>query len=57
MDEQEESKTALAEEHEITDLKRTFISGHKQAITCLQWMPDNKSIITGSKDCNLIQCK
>jgi WD40 repeat protein len=33
---------------------RTFIKGHKKAITDLVWMPDNKRIITSSKDCNLI---
>ena len=30
---------------------RTFLKGHKGAITCLDWDLDNKSIITGSKDC------
>ena len=30
---------------------RTFLKGHKAAITCLDWDLDNKSIITGSKDC------
>jgi WD40 repeat protein len=33
---------------------RIFIKGHKKAITHLEWMPDNKRIITSSKDCNLI---
>jgi WD40 repeat protein len=37
--------------------ERTFMKGHKQAITSLEWMVDNKSIITGSKDCCLIRCK
>jgi len=31
------------------------MKGHKQAITCLDWLPDNRSLITGSKDCSLIQ--
>jgi len=31
------------------------MKGHKKAITCMNWMPDNKSIITGSKDCSLIR--
>jgi hypothetical protein len=38
----------------IIDTQRTFMKGHKQAITCLQWAKDNKSIFTGSKDCSLI---
>lgn len=41
----------------IIDVNKTFIKGHKQAITCLNWTSDNKSIITGSKDCCLIKCK
>jgi len=31
------------------------MKGHKQAITSLEWMLDNKSVITGSKDCSLIR--
>ena len=31
--------------------ERTFLKGHKGAITCLDWEMDNKSIITGAKDC------
>lgn len=34
---------------------RTFMKGHKNAITCMDWAPDNKSLITGSKDCSLIK--
>ena len=30
---------------------KTFLKGHRAAITCLDWNLDNKSIITGSKDC------
>jgi hypothetical protein len=37
--------------------ERTFMKGHKQAITSLEWMLDNKSVITGAKDCCLIRCK
>lgn len=29
------------------------MKGHKKAITHLEWMPDNKKVITSSKDCNL----
>lgn len=44
------------EEVDLTDNFNThFIKGHKQAITCMEWMPDNKSLITGSKDCSLIR--
>ena len=43
-------------EHEI-EVEKVFIKGHKQAITSLNWAQDNKSIITGSKDCCLIKCK
>ena len=43
-------------ETDLTDrFERHFIKGHKQAITCVDWMPDNKSLITGSKDCSLIR--
>ena len=34
-----------------SSFERTFLKGHKGAITCLDWESDNKSIITGSKDC------
>tara|TARA_B110000285_G_C15015365_1_gene558761 strand:- start:799 stop:1065 length:267 start_codon:yes stop_codon:yes gene_type:complete len=30
------------------------MKGHKKAITHLEWMPDNKRVITSSKDCNMI---
>ena len=43
-------------EHEI-QTERVFMKGHKQAITCLEWVRDNRSVITGSKDCSLIRCK
>lgn len=33
---------------------RVFMKGHKKAITAMEWLPDNKRIITASKDCNLI---
>ena len=39
---------------EDAEYDRVFLKGHKKAITALDWMPDNKSIITASKDCNLI---
>jgi WD40 repeat protein len=45
-----------AQEH-VIDTEQTFMKGHKQAITCLEWSHDNRTIITGSKDCSLIQCK
>ena len=35
--------------------ERHFMKGHKGAITCMDWMADNKSLITGSKDCSLIK--
>ena len=35
--------------------ERTFMKGHKGAITCMEWANDNKSIFTGSKDCSLIK--
>lgn len=35
--------------------ERTFMKGHKAAITCMDWASDNKSLITGSKDCSLIK--
>jgi WD40 repeat protein len=44
------------QEH-IIKVNKTFIKGHKQAITCLNWTQDNKYLITGSKDCSLIKCK
>ena len=31
------------------------MKGHKAAITCMDWAADNKSLITGSKDCSLIK--
>ena len=33
---------------------RVFLKGHKKAITALEWMPNNKHVMTASKDCNLI---
>ena len=53
----EYEKEADVEEHVISDeaFERTFMKGHKQAITSLEWMLDNKSVITGSKDCSLIR--
>ena len=41
-------------DHEIA-CEKTFLKGHKQAITCLQWAPGNQHIVTGSKDCSLIK--
>ena len=37
-----------------TEYEMTFMKGHKKAITAMEWMPDNRKIITASKDCNLI---
>ena len=31
------------------------MKGHKAAITRLEWTADNKSVVTGSKDCSLIK--
>jgi hypothetical protein len=39
------------------EFEKTFLKGHKKAITALEWNIDNKSIFTASKDCCLIQCK
>ena len=46
----------IADEYGSPDAEfdRIFLKGHKKAITTMEWMPDNKRIITGSKDCNLI---
>ena len=47
-----------ADEQQIIDedrFERTFLKGHKSAITCLEWSADNRSVITGSKDCSLIK--
>jgi ribosomal RNA-processing protein 9 len=30
------------------------MKGHKNAITDMAWTPDNRRVITASKDCNLI---
>eukprot|EP00347_Sterkiella_histriomuscorum_P001221 403372861 len=37
------------------EFERTFLKGHKKAITALEWSSDNRSLFTASKDCNLIQ--
>ena len=44
-------------EHVISNdlFERTFMKGHKGAITCMDWASDNKSLVTGSKDCSLIK--
>ena len=44
----------IAYEWEEKKLETHFIKGHKKAITCVDWMPDNKKVVTGSKDCCLI---
>ena len=51
--EEEVKEDGKSSEHVIEDnlFDRTFMKGHKAAITCLDWDMDNKSIITGSKDC------
>jgi ribosomal RNA-processing protein 9 len=52
----EEGKEVKEVERSLDDqFDRVFLKGHKKAITCMNWMPDNKSIITGSKDCALIR--
>ena len=57
--EKETIDDAVQSEQVLSDdvFERTFMKGHKQAITSLEWMLDNKSVITGSKDCCLIRCK
>lgn len=50
-DRPEEEEAPVADDQ----FDRYFMKGHKKAITCLEWMPDNKSLITGSKDCSLIR--
>jgi len=53
---EEESKLNEKEQVISDDLfERTFMKGHKAAITCMEWAADNKSLITGSKDCSLIK--
>lgn len=56
-DEKEEEKEQASHEQVIGDdqFERTFMKGHKAAITCMDWASDNKSLITGSKDCSLIK--
>ena len=51
--EEETKEDAQTKEQVIDDtiFDRTFLKGHKGAITCLDWDLENKSIITGSKDC------
>ena len=53
----EEEKTENAGEQVISEelFDRTFMKGHKGAITCMDWTSDNKSLVTGSKDCSLIK--
>lgn len=51
-DDNEEEKLAASVDDQFD---RYFIKGHKKAITCMEWLPDNRSIITGSKDCSLIK--
>ena len=58
---EKESEAAGDEESKQTEqvisddlFDRTFMKGHKSAITCMDWATDNKSLITGSKDCSLI---
>jgi len=55
----EEEETKESTEQIISDdlFERNFLKGHKSAITCMDWAADNKSLITGSKDCSLIKCK
>ena len=39
---------------DVDDFDITFLKGHKKAITCMQWLPDNDKIVTGSKDCEIL---
>jgi hypothetical protein len=57
--EKESIDDSVQSEQVLSDevFERTFMKGHKQAITSLEWMHDNKSVITGAKDCCLIRCK
>jgi ribosomal RNA-processing protein 9 len=45
----------VAQDYTERSLEKHFLKGHKKAITSLQWMPDDKSVITASKDCCLIR--
>ena len=56
-DEEQKNETFTSGEHVISDdrFERIFIKGHKAAITCMEWTSDNKSVVTGSKDCSLIK--
>ena len=56
-DEKIDGQAQTGGEQVISDdlFDRTFMKGHKAAITCMDWAADNKSLITGSKDCSLIK--
>ena len=47
----------ISDREHIIKVNRSFMKGHKQAITCLNWTQDNKYLVTGSKDCSLIKCE
>ena len=53
-EEEEKEEGKGEQEIDMNLFDSTFMKGHKAAITCLNWQIDNKSIITGSKDCSLI---
>ena len=40
--------------HPDVEYDRVFMKGHKKAITAMEWLPDNKRVMTASKDCSLI---
>eukprot|EP01022_Parablepharisma_sp_SALTPOND_P021049 TRINITY_DN3_c0_g1_i1.p2 TRINITY_DN3_c0_g1~~TRINITY_DN3_c0_g1_i1.p2 ORF type:complete len:498 (+),score=37.39 TRINITY_DN3_c0_g1_i1:4024-5517(+) len=41
--------------HEDSFSKRSFLKGHKKAITCLEISKDSKTCYTGAKDCCIIR--
>lgn len=45
----------VANQYAEREQERFFLKGHKKAITALEWMPDDKSVMTSSKDCCLIR--
>jgi len=45
----------IADEYAQREQEKFFIKGHKKAITSLQWMPDDRSIVTTGKDCCIIR--
>ena len=44
----------VASKYSDCEFDTHFMRGHKKAITCFDWMPDGKGLISGSKDCELL---